>query len=99
MNEKVMPFALATALALVLGGYYWHDLASDAQARAERAEESAQRVKELEAELAWHRLDSAVQALEPQMEEPKRREALGELKQEIQRLKSSFKYRQLRLGR
>ena len=72
---------------------------AEAQAKAEKAEESARRMSELEAERVWLRLDEAARDLEPQLAEPKRREAVERLKQEIQRLKSSFKYRQLGAGR
>jgi hypothetical protein len=91
---------LAVLLLYAVGFWYWDSQrVSEAEARAERAEETARHVKELEAELVWRRVDDAVQALEPEMEEPKRREAVERLKQEIQRLKSNFKYRQLGLAR
>ena len=72
---------------------------AEAQAKAEKAEESARRMTELEAERAWLRLDDAAHDLEPRLEEPRRREAVERLKQEIRRLKSCFKYRQLAAGR
>ena len=90
--------------ALVTAGaafylYDWERRIAEAQAKAEKAEESARRMSELEAERVWLRLDEAARDLEPQLAEPKRREAVERLKQEIQRLKSSFKYRQLGAGR
>jgi len=72
---------------------------AEAQAKAEKAEESARRMTELEAERAWLRLDDAAHDLEPRLEEPRRREAVERLKQEIRRLKSSFKYRQIGVGK
>ncbi len=72
---------------------------SEAQAKADKAEEAARRVTEFEAERVWQRLDDATQALEPQMDEPKRREALERLRQEIQRLKNHFRFKQLEVGR
>ena len=72
---------------------------AEAQAKAEKAEESARRMTELEAERALLRLDDAARELEPPLEEAKRREAVERLKQEIRRLKSCFKYRQIGVGK
>ena len=89
------------AAVLLLGGValrFYDQEQQIAEARA-KAEESALRITDLEAERAWLRLDEAARELEPQLEEPKRREAVERLKQEIRRLKSSFKYRQIGVGR
>ena len=72
---------------------------AEAQAKAEKAEETSRRMTEREAERAWLRLDEAARDLEPRLEEPSRREAVERLKQEIRRLKSSFKYRQIDVGK
>ena len=99
MNWKSIMYPLA--IVLLVGVLYFVDnlRVSEAEARAERAEETARRVKELEAELVWHRLDDAAQSLEPQMDEPRRREAVERLRQEIQRLKNHVKLRALDAAR
>ncbi len=88
---------LFVLIGLCVGGiWYWdNQRVSEAQARAEKAEETARHVSELEAALVWRRLDDAVLALEPEMEDSKRREAVNELRKEIQRLKNHVKLRAL----
>jgi hypothetical protein len=90
-------YALCAGILLCFVGLWYLDnlRVSEAEARAERAEETARRVNELEAELAWRRLDDAVLALEPAMDDSRRREAVNELRKEIQRLKNHVKLRAL----
>ena len=103
MNWQAQRVGWLVAALLAAGALFClHDQerrVAEAQAKAEKAEESARRMTELEAERAWLRLDEAARDLEPQLAEPKRREAVERLKQEIQRLKSSFKYRQIDVGK
>jgi hypothetical protein len=99
MNYKSTVITLAVLLGL--GAVYldtWRRV-SEAEARADRAEETARCVKEIEAELIWHRLDGAAEALQPQMEERGRREAVERLRQEIQRLKNHFRFKKLEAAR
>src|SRR5258708_38696248 len=99
MNWKSI--LLPLAIVLIAGGLYVTQEAriSDAQAKADKAEETARRVTELEAERVWQRLDDAAQALEPEMPEPKRKEAVERLKQEIQKVKGRIRHEQLGVGR
>jgi uncharacterized protein HemX len=103
MNGQTRLLAVLLAVLVIGGGvFYLFDQerrVSQAQARAETAEETARRVSELEADRVWQGLQDAVQAFEIQLEEPKRKEALEQLKREIQRLKSRFRYKQLNVSR
>ena len=97
-SEKLTPFVVI--LLCVCGIWYLDHLRiSEAEARAEKAEETARHASELEAELVWRRLDDAVLALEPEMEDSRRREAVKELRKEIQRLKNHVKLRALDAAR
>ena len=99
MNWK--PTVCYLAILLGLAVFYWDSerRISEAEARADRAEETARCIKEIQAELVWQRLDGATEALQPQMEEPSRREALERLRQEIQKLKNHFRFKKLEAGR
>ena len=103
MNWQSTVLGLLVAALVTAGAvfyFYEQELRiAEAQAKAEKAEESARRMTELEAERVRQGLDDATHDLEPQLEEPKRREAVERLKHEIQRLKSSFKYRQIDVGK
>jgi hypothetical protein len=80
--------------ALLIGGalLYVNDRERRIAQAEERMEESARRLSELEAERLWQRLDDAAQALEPELEEAKRKEALTRLKHEIQKLKATIRH-------
>jgi hypothetical protein len=86
---------LAGALTLILMGgalAYVQDRERRIAQAEERMEESARRLSDLEAERLWQRLDDAAQALEPELEEAKRKEALTRLKREIHKLKTTIRH-------
>ena len=93
MNWK--PTVCYLAILLGLAVFYWDSerRISEAEARADRAEETARCIKEIQAELVWQRLDGATEALQPQMEEPRRKEVLERLRQEIQRVRNHFRFK------
>jgi hypothetical protein len=99
MNWKPTVCVVVGLLGLAVLYWDYERRISDAEARAERAEETARCIKEIQTELVWQRLDSATEGLQPQMEEPRRREALERLRQEIQRLKNHFRFKKLEAGR
>jgi tRNA A37 N6-isopentenylltransferase MiaA len=78
---------------LLVGGtlLYVHDRERRIAQAEERMEESARRLSDLEAERLWQRLDDAAQALEPELEEAKRKEAVSRLKREIHKLKTTLR--------
>jgi hypothetical protein len=79
---------------ILVGGalLYVHDRERRIAQAEERMEESARRLSDLETERLWQRLDDAAQALEPELEEAKRKESVTRLKSEIHRLKTTIRH-------